>query len=682
MKRYIDFIYKFQKPLMVLFILINLIAIWGLFHLNIQTSFDIFQIEGSQYLEHLQILEDEFPTSDQVIIMIEDVTTNDAKITAFESFIAEMPSVKAVKGIHTELPFPKEMNINLEELSSIKEIDGVSYGIVTVFPDHTFGYSDLKELEKFLEDESLTYYISGNQYMQTKIFDYLLFILLVIPPSAIFILFNIFRIQMKSVKVTLLSVMPAGIAALWTLGFAGLYGDSISILTVLAPIFTIIIGSADGLHFISHVQEHLEDGKTMRESLTGSLRMVGVPMIITTVTSVAGFISLMFMNTKAIYDLAIYASIGIALAGFATWFIVPLINSLESPHMDIRKKKSKLSLDINFKKTWGMPSYIVVVILLAVSIFTIPMINTEFNQLMMYKNYTEVAKNFDKIMEINGGTIPVFALVKHDGNPFEPSVVAAVNDYTLTLAEDPHISKVISLYQVTDLIRSKMPPNVQPDFTMLQKSDLYAELVSENYVKIIIFPKDLNNETIESILAITDKFEGIDLASSQLTMYELNQNMIKGQALSLAVAYVLVFLSLLISLRHILPSLFAMVPILITTVFLFAFLGMTGISLNLFTTTLFSITIGVGIDYAIHFTSIFKSYKDQGYSSVEAVDKAYGFSSRPIIANALGFSIGLSVLLISPLKVHFYVSSLMWVSMLLSSFLSLSLLPTLLRKMK
>jgi len=680
MKRYIDFIYKFQKPLMALFIIINLTAIWGIFHLNIQTSFDIFKIEGSQYLEHLQILEDEFPTSDQVIIMIEDVVKNDTKITEFESFLGSMETVNAVKGIHTELPFPKEMKIDLEVLSPIKTLNGITYGIVTLFPNHEFGYSDLKDIETFLENNALTYYISGNPYMQTKIFDYLLFILLVIPPSAIFILFNIFRIQMKSVKGTILSVMPAGVAALWTLGFAGLFGDDISILTVLAPIFTIIIGSADGLHFISHVQEHLEEGKSMRESLIGSLNMVGVPMIITTVTSVAGFISLMFMNTKAIYDLAIYASIGIALAGFATWFIVPLVNSFE--HLDIRKKKSKLSLDIQFKKTWGRPSYIVVLILLVVSIFTIPMINTEFNQLMMYKNYTEVAKNFDKIMEINGGTIPMFALVKHDGNPFDTKVVEEVNAFSAALKEDAHISKVISLFEVTDLLLSKMPPNVVPDFSMLQNSDLYKELVSEHYIKIIIFPKDLSNETIETILGIANRFESVELAGSQLTMYELNQNMIKGQALSLAVAYVLVFLSLILSLRHFLSSIIAMIPILITTVFLFAFLGMTGISLNLFTTTLFSITIGVGIDYAIHFTSIYKSYKNQGLSSPQAVEKAYGFSSRPIIANALGFSIGLSVLLISPLKVHFYVSSLMWVSMVLSSFLSLSLLPTLLRRLK
>ncbi|MCK5811745.1 MAG: MMPL family transporter [Clostridiales bacterium] len=105
-------------------------------------------------------------------------------------------------------------------------------------------------------------------------------------------------------------------------------------------------------------------------------------------------------------------------------------------------------------------------------------------------------------------------------------------------------------------------------------------------------------------------------------------------------------------------------------------------SLNLFSTTIFSVTIGVGIDYAIHFTSIYRTFRKEGDSNKLAVDKAYNYASRPIIANALGFAIGLSILFISPLKVHMYVASLMWVSMILSSFLSLSFLPTILKRLK
>lgn len=676
MSAYINAIYKHQKKFLVLFILMNLLALYGLFQLKIETSFDVFKVSNSAYLENFNILEEQFPTSDQTIVMIENASESRSEIEQFEADIAALEGVSFVKGLSTESELPINMGT---ALSPIKTIDGVDYGIITIFPNQSFDFDDLKQIERLLEDHHLTYYMSGNAYMQNKIFDYLLLILLFIPPSALFILFNIFRLQMRSVKGTLLSIMPAGIAALWTLGFVGLMGNQVSVLTVLAPIFTIIIGSADGLHFISHIQEHLEDGHDMRDSLTYALSMVGIPMVITTVTSVAGFVSLMFMNTAAIHDLALYASLGIALAGVATWLIIPLINSFE--HLDIRKKATGKHLDFPFRKIWGVPSLVISALIILISIFGLPLINTEFNQLMMYKDSTDVSKSFEKIMKINEGTIPIFALIPHNGDPFDPAVSAKVNAYTDALEADKHISKTLSIHKIIKTIipdsmdAARLPQLLQA----LQSQSVYKELVSDDYIKVIIFPMDLNNETIEKLIALTNDAD-IKLAGTQLMMYELNQNMISGQGISLGIAFGLVFLSLLLSLKRFAPSLIAMVPILVTTLFLFAFLGFSGISLNLFTATLFSITIGVGIDYAIHFTSIYQGFRTKGVSCNEAADRAYGFSARPIIANALGFSIGLTVLMLSPLKVHFYVSSLMWVSMILSGFLSLTLLPTLLKR--
>ena len=74
--------------------------------------------------------------------------------------------------------------------------------------------------------------------------------------------------------------------------------------------------------------------------------------------------------------------------------------------------------------------------------------------------------------------------------------------------------------------------------------------------------------------------------------------------------------------------------------------------------------------------------QEKGFTSKEATDKAYKYTSRPIIANAFGLAIGLSAMLLSPLQIHVYVSTLMWVSMITAVFLSLSVLPTILRKLK
>ena len=677
MEKYTKWIFKFKKPLMVLFVLINLTAIYGITRIKIGTEFDIFKTQNSQYAVNLETLNAAFPSSDEMIVVCEYDEALKEAILDFEDAARSLDGIKLVKGIEeTDNALP----ISVEAISPIKTVNGTTYAVITLFPKESFGFSELKEMEQTLKDAGLTYYISGDKYMQNKIFDYLLIILLAILPFAIIILFNIFRVQMKSIKATILSVLPAVIAALWTLGFAGLLGNKVSVLTVLAPIFTIIIGSADGLHFNSHVQEYLDEKNSMQDSIAKTLRMVGVPMIITTVTSVAGFISLLFMNTAAIHDLAVYTSIGIALAGIITFVFLPTINSFDK--IDITKKKASQGINLPFEKLMGWPSYLILVAIVVCAFFGIPKIKTEFNQLMLYKDYTAVSKNFDKVMEVNEGTIPMFALIENGGNPMDAVVAEEADAFSEALLDSGEATKVVSLYTVLASIREEMPQGMQVDAAMLTGTDIYSEMVSDEYSKIMIFPKDLNNATIEGIVKTSEGYDNIMLSGTQLMMYELNQQMLGGQVTSLLIAFGLVLLSLILSLRKLWISLLSMLPILFTSLFMFAFLGLTGISLNLFTTTMFSVTIGVGIDYAIHFTSVYNQYKREGLASDQAVENAYAFSSRPIIANALGFAMGLSVLMLSPLKIHLYVSLLMWVSMVLSSTLSLSFLPTVLKKAK
>jgi hypothetical protein len=130
--------------------------------------------------------------------------------------------------------------------------------------------------------------------------------------------------------------MPAGIAALWTMGMLGWTGRELSIVTVLVPIFTIVMGSADGLHFVSHFLENRQNGLSNVESLSITLESVGRAMIMTTLTTMAGFLSLATINSNSMVQMGIFASVGIGLAAVATWFVLPVI-LVESKEFKIKR---------------------------------------------------------------------------------------------------------------------------------------------------------------------------------------------------------------------------------------------------------------------------------------------------------------------------------------------------------
>ncbi len=724
MHGYVEFVQKHRKQLFIILILVNLLSLIGIFKIKISSDFQIFMPERSQYKDILDEMNQTFKTSDQIMFLLEDDTPELTverleEFRDFQSSLEMMDNVEQIKGPAPQVVMAGIQTINIDninqdnlqqlenyyekigKLSPLVKKEGHLYGIFTLFPDQNFSKKDLNSIEDYLKNHQITYYASGDLYMQQKIIDYVLLILCFLPPIAIVLILSVFRLQMGSLKATILSIIPAGIAALWTIGIIGWLGQKVSVVTVLAPVFTIVIGSADGLHFISHVQEERSDGKNKIQSIVETLRMVGIPMIITTVTSMAGFLSLLVMNTNAIKDLAIFATTGIFLAGVATWYVLPIV--LTGKITLKRPNTHRENLTIAIKKLWGRPAVVIVVIVLIGSILSFQLVNTEFNQLMLYKNYTQVHKGFEKIMEINQGSIPVFLQIKTEHNPLDPAYAKELLALETDLTNSKYVGKTISVYDFYSTIYSlflNLKDSVYP--TQLTQVNMISSLLSrlesdptsqlinqkEQVTRIMVFPGDLRNQTLDQINQriktfnqVHDDLE-IKVTGVQYLMRDLNQNMIDNQAKSLVLAFILIFILLLISLRKIKPTLISLLPIGCTVIFLYGFLGLSGISLNVFTTTIFSITIGVGIDYAIHFTSIWMSFRKKGYNSAEATDKAYSYTSRPILANAFGLAIGLSALLLSPLRIHLYVSVLMWGAMIAGVFLSLSFLPTMLRKTK
>jgi len=132
---------------------------------------------------------------------------------------------------------------------------------------------------------------------------------------------------------------------------------------------------------------------------------------------------------------------------------------------------------------------------------------------------------------------------------------------------------------------------------------------------------------------------------------------------------------LLATIRKVRAALVAMLPLIITIAAILCMLSRTDFNLNIVTANLSAIAVGVGVDYAIYLISGIYYFRKQGQGGTESVDSALLSLSRPILANAFGLAIGLSVFFFSPLRIHMQVASVMWVAMVVSSMGALLLIP-------
>ncbi|HAS73042.1 MAG TPA: hypothetical protein DCS67_02730 [Clostridiales bacterium UBA8960] len=471
---------------------------------------------------------------------------------------------------------------------------------------------------------------------------------------------------MGSIKATLLSVLPAIVASIWMMGIVGWVGSGVSITTVLAPIFTLIIGSADGLHFISHFQESYTQNQDKRRAVVDTLKMVGMPMIVTTLTTMVGFLSLLTVREEVVSTLVIIASSGVLLAGVATWWVLPI---LLTSKITLKPVKTKHMKTVTFlRHLWGKPILVLVVALSILTVMVLPNLRTDFNQLMFYKENTELYQSFEAIEKATGGGVPLMIAFEWEEGE-NPMAISEVIEGALD--ESPYISRVVGLHKISNRFSG---------------SEFEKQFVdsSRRVGRVIAFPSQF---TDESLAAIESTIDGLPLkraaqvTSVQFIMRDLNQQMVSAQLSTQFYAIGLIFLMILAALRRLLPSIVALLPIILTMFFLYGYLAILKIPLNLFTILMFSISIGIGIDYAIHFVSVWAIYTKKGLHSEEAIHLAFQYTSRPILANAIGLALGMSALMLSPLKIHTFLSLVMWFTMSASVVLTLTVLPTILKRL-
>ena len=322
-------------------------------------------------------------------------------------------------------------------------------------------------------------------------------------------------------------------------------------------------------------------------------------------------------------------------------------------------------------------------------------INNEFNMLMVYKDSTIVNQNAEKVNEVNGGSIPIYVSVELLSDVLSVDGIDEISSLTEALNELDEVNKVVNPYELVSIVYNNTLANDgNPDTTLpiandMILSSIYTQLSSDpnntvhnlisesdNVVRLLVFPKDLSNETLENIENRVDDLEmNTKVTGVQYLMKDLNDSISRMQFESILLALGVVLIMLVITLKSFRVAIYSLIPIVLTVISLYGFLGLSQIPLNITTVIIFSITIGVGIDYAVHFSSVYKYYLKETRNNKLAIDKAFNNSSRPIIANAIGISLGLSSLVFSPLTIHFNVSMLMWVSMIVSVLLTLTLLP-------
>ena len=118
-----------------------------------------------------------------------------------------------------------------------------------------------------------------------------------------------------------------------------------------------------------------------------------------------------------------------------------------------------------------------------------------------------------------------------------------------------------------------------------------------------------------------------------------------------------------------------MIPLTVTIVFIYSLLGFMGKYYDMPVAVLSALTLGLSIDFAIHFLQRARSIYAEKQDWIKTAEEMSGEPGRAILRNALIVSIGFLPLLLSPLVPYKTVGFFMFMIMLTSSIGTLLILP-------
>ncbi len=715
MRRIADFAYDHSKLIIILVVIINIIALASFFRFELDTNFLNFFTEGNPRAEEYHQLSQKYESGESITILIEGEESlltkeNMAEIFALQQQIGTIDGIAMVQGF-----IPPQVVINGSPVAVDADFINANHQMLADFIENEYfftgqflaedGFSGvlaaslevdanegdvLKSLEEAAQLEGqLDVSFAGNVVIRDTLQDYLVRVLLTLPPCAIVLVLLVFYFFLRKFKFTIMALMPAGIAALWTFGTIFWSGQELNIASVISPLFIIVMGAADGLHYISHFRDNIPKYTDRRQLTRATLEMVGMPIFLTTITTMAGFASLVWTDVIPMRHMGIFVTLGIGYAGLLSLFFLPaLLSRVKLPQVEKKKENNRLSRLVTAVSRQRLLITVFFTVIIVVSAVFIPRLEVVSDQLMFFKEDSEIRQTFARVEENFGGALPL------TGELISDTGEEALADYdyaSKVLAVERELEElngIGSAFSVFDIVKgmNKMatgndvyPQNPAMIQALLSQIDEGAKAtwIAEGGFRIMVKTKGLGSEDVVALDDfVAENQDTIRTVTGLPVLFdEMNQIVVQSQIQSLALALALIFIMLWLILKKISAAIMGLLPVAITILAIMGMLAITGFNLNIMTATLSAIAIGVGVDYSIHLISGIYYYRRQGKNRLDSVDAALRTVSGPVLANAFGLAIGLSAFYLSPLLIHIHVASVMWVAMMVSSMAALFLIP-------
>lgn len=515
------------------------------------------------------------------------------------------------------------------------------------------------------------------------------FLLLLMVAMVVILLWILFH----SFSAVLWPILVIAASGFWTIGIGSWMGVTFSTMVVLSFMLVLAVGIADCVHVLSAYTLFRKENHDHHRAMALAYRKTGVPILLTTLTTMAGMLALTLSDIPQIQVFGVTSALSVCFAFLLAVFVLPVLLDFWPPYS--RKTPQNIDGKLNannrnallnrllskipvFTQRYSKTIVLSYFFIFAVLAYGASQVKVDSNIAELAKEGSEIQVTFDIVdsQMMGGQNMEIFLDFGRSDALKDPLVlqrIAALQHH----AEQQYPTHVVKTFSLADYVKDThkvMKEGQDAFYTIPEDPRLTAQLlylfnnanpvdrrnlVSDDYSKSHIslhlrnagtfeytaFFDEIQNDMERIFSPLRSEYPDMQLqvTGSLTLMMELIDHIAWTQLKSFSLALLTITAIMIVTLGSLQAGIISMLPNLLPAIFTFGVMGLLDIPLDTDTLVIAPIIIGIAVDDTIHFLAHYKDawfeHGDVGIALSNTVNEVGQAVTFTTLILGIGFSV-------------------------------------------
>jgi predicted RND superfamily exporter protein len=488
----------------------------------------------------------------------------------------------------------------------------------------------------------------------------------------------------QSFKVALVPIICSIIAVIWQLGTLVMLGFGIDPLGLLVPFLIFAIGVSHGVQKISAVKEAVVAGLGSEDAARQTFRQLLLPAVIALLADLVGFVTILLIPVQVVQEMAITASIGVAIVILTDLVLLPVLVSwvkwddryrsrVETRQRELAKFWQRLARITERRNALAITAFAVLLAVFGVWKGRETPIGDTQAGVPELRPDSRYNRDSDVITSKFSIGVDILTVIVETQEPACTShaLMTSIDNFAWNMRNVDGVHEVMTLPAVAKIAiagwneGSLKWRNIPREPNQLTQSTRYIETSTGllnadcNVIPVMLFLRDHKAETINRVVdevkawrtLNTPAGASFNLATGNVgVMAATNEEVEAKEYPILGWVFAAVILMCVLTFRSVLGAILVFVPLALVSILVYAVMAMVGIGLKVSTLPMVALGAGIGVDYGIYLWSRMQEYLRAGDSVHDAYLKTMRVTGASIIFTGVTLAIGVITWVFSPLQ--------------------------------